>query len=42
MKTVCVDLCTEDSRVHTKCCAVLNKSRVEDEKMSTWDLTVGS
>ena len=33
MKTVCVDLRTEDSLVHTKCCAVLVKSRAKDVKI---------
>ena len=32
----------KDLLVHTKCCAVLEKSRARDDKISTWDLMVVS
>ena len=40
MKTVCSDLWMEDSLVHTMCCAVLQKSRAKDDKISTSDTMV--
>ena len=40
MKTVCSDLLMEDSLVHTKCCAALQRSRAKDDKISSWDMMV--
>ena len=42
MITVCSNLSMEDSLVFTKCCAVLEKSRAKDDKISIWDPTVVS
>ena len=39
-KTDCSDLGMEDSLVYTKCCAVMQKSRAKDGKISTSDMTV--
>ena len=39
-KTDCSDLRMEDSLKHTKCFAVLQKSRARDDKISTSDMTV--
>ena len=39
-KTDCSDLLVEDSLVYTTCCAVLQKSRAKDDKISTSDMTV--
>ena len=35
MKMVCSDVRMEDSLVYTKCCAVLQRSRAKDDKIST-------
>ena len=40
MKTVCPDLCMEDSRMHTKGCAVQQRSRAKNNKNSIWDTMV--
>ena len=42
MKTDDADLCTEDSRVNTKFCAVWEDSLVKDIKISVCDQTVVS
>ena len=42
MKTVCSDLWMEDSLVHTKCCAVLQKSRAKDDKIGEYMIHIHS
>ena len=39
-KTDCSDLWMDDSLVYTKCCAVLQKARAKDDKISTSDMMV--
>ena len=39
-RTDCSDLCMEDSLVYTKFCAVRQKSRAKDDRISTSDMTV--
>ena len=42
MEAVCSHLRTEDLSGCTKCCAVLQRSRAKDDKISIWDMTVST
>ena len=39
-KTVCSDLRTEDSLGYKRCCAMLQRSRAKDDRISTLGMTV--